>query len=773
MIISVNAQFSTVRGVIIDKQTQQTLVGATVKLQDSGSVEVAVTDINGEFILNNVPIGRRNFVINYTGYLPVYLQNVVVVKGKQTMLNVELQESVVDLGNVVVSATDKNGVTKNEMATVSVHSFSIEETERYAGSLGDPARMVANYAGVMSVNDQRNDIIIRGNSPLGLLWRLDGLDIPNPNHFGSMGTTGGPVSMLNNNVLSNSDFFTGAFPAEYGNALSGVFDLRMRSGNNKKYEFLLQSGFSGFEFGAEGPISRKNGSSFIINYRYSTLAVMDKLGFMGKGQIVPFYQDLNFKLNFPRGKFGKFSIFGLGGVNHISLLDSEADSAQYGYGGTDLTYANQMGTVGANYTYFLSNNTRINIKIAESYISQQTMLDSLYHNKILAPYRFYGSDGKTITSTFSSEIISRLNAKNLVKVGIILKRNKIYDLDSVYVYQLDDYFNQFDVDEVYLYGQLFSEYQHRFNNKATLNLGVFGHYLDFNKKYSFEPRLGFKWAFLPKHSLNLGLGMHSQTQLPLLYFVSKTDSLKTDEQPNKNLDYNKALHVVIGYDYKLMADMKFRVEVYYQYLYNIAISQRNEQYSVLNIGDDFYNSIYDDLENDGTGRNYGVELTVEKNISKGFYFLVNGSLFESKYTGADGIERNTKYNGNYIANALAGYELNLGDYSVLAFDVKTTYAGGKRYIPIDEEASELEATTVYKWDEAFENQYDAYFRLNLRITYKLNSKKHNSSQEWGVDLQNLTNHQNIYQQSWDVSSNSVKTYYQQGFMPMVTYRMLF
>lgn len=143
------------------------------------------------------------------------------------------------------------------MATVSARSFTVEETSRYAGSLNDPSRMAANYAGVSSTSDARNDIIIRGNSPLGVLWRLNGMEIPNPNHFGSLGTTGGPVSILNNNLLDKSDFLTGAFPAEYGNALAGVFDLQMRSGNNEKTEFLGQVGFNGFELGAEGPIGKK------------------------------------------------------------------------------------------------------------------------------------------------------------------------------------------------------------------------------------------------------------------------------------------------------------------------------------------------------------------------------------------------------------------------------------------------------------------------------------------------------------------------------------
>jgi len=185
------------------------------------------------------------------------LQTVVLTTGKETVLNIELEESAVQGQEVVISAEIDKTKSNNKMATVSSRIFSTEEASRYAGSRGDPARMAANFAGVSGANDSRNDIIVRGNSPLGILWRLNGLDIPNPSHFGSMGSSGGPISILNNNTLDNSDFMTGAFPADYGNATAGVFDLKMRSGNNEKYEFLGMVGFNGFEIGAEGPFSKK------------------------------------------------------------------------------------------------------------------------------------------------------------------------------------------------------------------------------------------------------------------------------------------------------------------------------------------------------------------------------------------------------------------------------------------------------------------------------------------------------------------------------------
>jgi hypothetical protein len=297
----VNSQVltQTVRGVVTDKESKQPLIGATVIILGSNPLQGSTTDDNGRFKIEKVITGRQTLKISYLGYNEVQIPNIVVNSGKEVVLNIELQENVVSKGEVVVTADRNKDKSNNEMAVVSARSFSIDETNRYAGALGDPARMVANFAGVSAPSDARNDIIIRGNSPSGLLWRLEGIDIPSPNHFSAQGSTGGPVSILNNNTLRNSDFFTGAWPAEYGNATSGAFDLKLRNGNNEKMEYTGQVGFNGFEGMVEGPIKKSKGSSFMASYRYSTIGLIgDLTGFTFGASGVPKYQDLTFKINF-------------------------------------------------------------------------------------------------------------------------------------------------------------------------------------------------------------------------------------------------------------------------------------------------------------------------------------------------------------------------------------------------------------------------------------------------------------------------------------------
>lgn len=772
LVISIYAQnefTQTVRGRVLDAQSEMPIIGATIKILGSNPLLASITDTDGYFQINNVPVGRTDIEITFIGYNPVILRNMNIVTGKETVLNIAMEEKVVQVQQVVVKAEKNKSKANNEMATVSARSFSVDETERYAGSLGDPSRMAANFAGVMSVADQRNDIVIRGNSPFGLLWRLDGIDVPNPNHFGSLGSTGGPVSMLNNNLLSNSDFFTGAFPAEYGNALSGAFDLNMRAGNNQKHEFLGQVGFNGFEVGIEGPFSKKSKASFIANFRYSTLELMNQLGMPVAGGSVPQYKDLSFKINVPRGKFGKLSIFGIGGLSYIEMLDSEGDEANYGFGGTDTRYGSDMAVAGLNHTLYLNNTTRFITRLSASATGISTKVDSLHHLGKDTLFRFYGAQTNEFRYQAAGELVKKINARNNFKIGVKFKILNIDYLDSVYLLELDDYFNQFEnLNEYMNLAETFAQFQHKFNDKLTANVGIHGQYLFLNDDYAIEPRVGMRWNFLPKHSFNIGGGMHSQTQMTPLYFAKNRNN---NTLSLKNLEFSKAIHGVVGYDFFASQNFRIKLETYYQHIYNIPITETQPEFSLLNTGDDFNAQAYFDMENKGTGTNYGLEITIEKFFSNNYYFLLTSSLFESKYKGWDGVERNTKFNGNYVVNALAGYELPINQKFAVGIDLKAMYAGGKRYIPIDVQASTDAGTLVYDWANSFENRHDDYFRVNARFSLKHNAKKF--SQEWALDIQNLTNHQNIYTQRWNSVTNEIETDYQQGFFPMMTYRIMF
>ena len=747
----------TFRGRVIDAYTELPLPGATVLILGSDPLIGTSADTNGDFRIDGLPLGRINAQVSMMGYQPAVLNNLLLRSGRELVMDIPLTEQVYTIAEVVVRPDIRKDQATNEMAVVSARSFTIDETERYAGSLGDPSRMAANFAGVTSVSDQRNDIVIRGNSPLGLLWRLEGVEIPNPNHFGSIGTTGGPISMLNINHLTNSDFYTGAFPAEYGNALAGAFDIRMRNGNNQKHEFMGQMGFNGFELGAEGPFSSNSQASYMANFRYSTMEVLHAMGMdFGTGAAIPKYKDLSFKVNVPLER-GRLSLFGLGGDNSIAMLANQDDESQYGFSGIDLYNSNRMGVLGVTHVHYINADVRLINTLAISGIESTADIYDLSFDP--DNQRIKESLGE-VKYTFSTKYSHRFNSRNYLNTGMVYD---FYDVSYMGM-QLDNpggtYLHYLDNSGSMGFARLFAEWQHRFSDELSVLSGLHASRLFMNNSFAVEPRLGVKWEFTEGQSLNLGAGLHSQTQMKAVYFAQRlTDTLNmTYEMTNRDLDFSRGLHLVTGYDLLMAEGHRLKLEVYYQKLYNIPVAWRRPEFSLMNQGGGYSFHLYDNMENSGIGENKGVELTLEKFLNKGFYYLVTASIFDSGYRSYDGIWRNSAFNNNFVFNALTGYEWRLGRNSLLAVDLKMVYAGGHRILPIDEEQSLADNALRYKWSESYSERFPDYFRLNGRITFRMN--RNSVDHEWGLDLQNMTNRENIFIKSWDNNKKEVSTHYQ-------------
>ncbi|MCG8577107.1 MAG: TonB-dependent receptor [Flavobacteriales bacterium] len=760
----------TVKGTVIDKQSQFPIPGAKIQVIGADPIKAAITDANGEFIIEEVPVGRISLQIKFVGYEDAILKDLILKSGKELEVNVGLEESIAVLTKVDVVARQDKKETINKMASVSARTISTEEAGKFAGTLNDPARMAQNYAGVSGASDDRNDIIIRGNSPLGVLWRMEGIDIPSPNHFSTLGTTGGPVSMLNINNLANSDFMTSAWSANYGNALSGVFDLRLRNGNSNKREYLAQVGFNGFEFGAEGPFKKGSRPSYLANYRYSTLGVMSALGIdLGVGAAVPQYQDLTFKLNFPTKKAGKFSVWGIGGFSYIEFeATGEADSTNL-YASSDQSsrFESRTGVVGASHKYFFNKNTFYELIIAASASQTTGTIDSLDESGVET--KLFGFDREQLKYSANLKFNRKINKKNTVTLGVIGENYVTSILDTVWTGT--DYRTVADNEGNAVLLQSYLNYQYRFNQKLTMNAGLHSQHFLLSESHAIEPRLGFRYKANNRNTFSLGSGMHSQLQPITVYFNEYVNDEGEVELPNSKLDFNKSIHSVIGHEFLISENTRIKTEVYHQYVYNVPVDTFASTFSMINEGAGFTLPSGGGFENTGTGYNYGVELTLEKFYSKGYYFLFTTSLFESKYKGSDGILRNTAFNSNYVFNLLGGKEFKLGKKNVLGFDSRVTLTGGKRYTPIDLENSILYDTEIRLVNEAFEAQHNPYFRFDFKVTLKTNWKK--VSQEFSVDLQNLTNQQNIFQEGYNRQTKDISYVYQRGFFPNVQYKLNF
>jgi hypothetical protein len=772
----------TVKGKITDKDSHTPVSFATVTISNSSFSVGVNADENGYFKIEEVPVGRMILEVFYLGYETITMNNLEVEAGKELILEIELTESIEQIEEVTVLASNNKEKPMNSYAGSSARTFSVEESKRYAGSSNDVSRMAMNFAGVKMSAETTNEIVIRGNSPVGLVFRLEGVDIPNPNHFGDAGTTGGVISLLNNNVLSNSDFLTGAFPAEYGNTLSGVFDLRMRNGNDEQFECIGQIGLMGIELGLEGPLFFSERSSFLLNYRYSTIQLLDALGLSPMGTAIPNYQDVSFKVNVPTKHAGNFSLFGIGGNSNMSFIESDRDTTeerqQMAYESDyemDIHNDNYNGVIGLKHSYIFNSSAYSTFILSASGVWNYNLWDSLSTEDRTPVLQYYADYNRTKYSA-KFNFNKKFNSKNTIRTGISIEQTDFTIIDSIYDGAIETHRVLRDFDGIDQLMNSFVQFKHRFNDNLHVNLGVHIPYQFSNQNVALEPRAGIVWEFLNGSSFHLAYGLHS--------LVTPVDVLNQNiynldgsySTPNTELDFTKSHHLVFGYDKVFSNKFRLKSELYYQYIYNAVVEIEESSYSLLNRG---AYEVYDTgaLSNDGTGFNYGIEFTAEKFMDHGSYFLATISLFESKYKGSDGILRGTAFNSNYVVNLLGGKEFQIGTkkenkryIKKLVIDGKINYAGGMRYTPVDIEASRTAQTTIYDESKPYQEQLPDYFRIDLRIAYKFSGKK--TTQEIGFDVTNITNRQNAFDVKYDIENDETQ-YLSFGMMPNFLYRITF
>ncbi|MFN8155348.1 MAG: TonB-dependent receptor [Bacteroidia bacterium] len=758
-----------VRGTVTDKISQTPLPGVVVILVGSEPLKGATTDENGIFRLTGVPVGKQTLRFSFIGYEELVVPNLDVTSGKELVIQVNMDEKIVMSKEAVITAEKEKNKPMNEMALVSARTFSVEETQKYAAAVNDPARMATAFAGVVSTDDGNNNISIRGNAPYTLQWRMEGVEIPNPNHFSAPGTSGGGISILSSQLLYNSDFLTGAFPAEYGNALSGIFDLRLRKGNNEKREFTLQTGFLGIDLAAEGPFAKNYGGSYLINYRYSTLAAIQKM--VSIGDAMTLFQDLSFNVYLPTKRYGNFGLFGFGGLSS-SKYDAKKDSLVWEDEGG--RYSDHFQTLtsaaGITHTYLAGQNTYIKSVFA---LSTKNASDETYRldNELKDEKRFDGI-AKESKATLSTILTHKINSRHSFRTGVIVNQlgYKIDYLD--YDNSTRQLVQTIDASGTAMLTQAFAGYTFRINEKFTANAGFHYLYFHYNNTSSPEERASLRYNMTEKQSLTFGYGRHGQIQPIGVYFAEMKDSTGVVTHPNKDLGFTKSQHYVLSYDRMLGNHTHVKAELYYQQLNNIPIStQAGNTFSMVNQQFDY---ITDPLINKGEGINKGIELTLEQYLYKDFYYLLSASVYDASYKANDNKWRNTRYNGGYNFTFTSGKEFKTGPRfknRVIGVNIKVMYSGGQRQSPVDVEASRDLGETVYDNNNAFTVQQPDYFRTDLRFSMKRN--RPNSTHTLSLDLQNATNHKNIWAQFYDPLTDKVKTFYQTPLIPVLSYKIEF
>lgn len=753
----------TIRGTIRDEVTGAPVMLASVVIQNTDPLLGAVSDEQGRFVIKQVPVGRYDISVSFMGYQPVVITEVLVTSARETLLTVSMKEQTTALKEVVIKPKVNKESPLNTMAAVSARMLSVEEASRYAGGADDPARLASSFAGV-SGNMVSNGIIVRGNAPKSFQWKMEGIEIPNPNHFADVYSFGGGgLTALSSQLLANSDFFTGAFPAEYSNALSGVFDIFMRTGNPSKHQRTLQAGAIGLDFAGEGPFSESRNASYLFNYRFSTLALLTPL--LPEDAEGTTYQDISFKLNFPTKKAGTFAVWGIG-LTDGSGAEAETDSTLWVYNqDKEQNDARQfMGAAGFSHTIPAGRNARIKTTLAATILGLKYETERMNDRLELQPQSLI----KTRNTDFvlTSAVSSKLSGKHANKTGFTvtalnynLLMHDAGDTGLPPVITVDEEGNSWLI-------SAYTSSAFTLSDKVLLNIGLTGQHFTLNNRHTLEPRASVKWQFSESQSVALAYGLHSRLERLNYYFIK--DSLGAEI--NRNLDFTSAHHLVLSYSLSINNSTVFRAEPYYQLLFRLPV-EPDGRLSFLNLTDQwFYNA---QLLNEGEGKNYGIDLTLEKYLKNGNYYMATASVFESEYKTTGDVWHNTRFNINYVINLLGGKEWYTGEENKNVFGVngRITLQGGERYIPVDQEASARNRSVVYDWSRPYTGQLNAALLAHLTVSYRINNQR--ASHEIALKILNATNYKDFYGFRYNYKTNTVDQNREAVMIPNISYKVEF
>ncbi len=761
----------TIRGEVLDAVSLEPLIGASVYLPETEPLKGTVTGLDGDFELSDIPVGRYRLEISYIGYEPLIYPEILLNSGHELVLDVLLEQ---DTSNQIESGCIIYAPRYEALSQplLSSQIITVEEAKRYPATFNDPARLAMSYAGVVSANDQSNNMVIRGNSPNGMTWYLEGVEIVNPNHLSNSGTAsdrltanGGGVNILSAQMLGTSTFMSGAFPAGNGNALSGIMNMKLRDGNNRKHQFTSQVGLLGIDVAAEGPLSAKKEDSYLVNYRYSTLGVLSALG-VDLGEEAFAFQDLAFKINLPNTKLGNFSLFGMGGMSSMAFASPrdtalwEIEKDQY-----DIDFRSKMGLVGL--THAVNNGGYSSWRSSLIFSGVETTRKGVLFDRDLQEK---GREEDLLRES-KLALSSTWNYRGLAysKVGFQVGMSALLLDNEVAAQELGETgFSGFGTGWLL---QPFTNFRLRFHElNLTFLAGLHYSYFTFNNTASLEPRSQVQWK-LKKHNLSIAYGLHSKIQQAHLYQTLRSVGAIIPEN-NRDLEFTKSHHFTFAHQWFIRSNTRLQTELYYQHIFNVPESSVLKYFSAINLADSFVPNAFF-LKNSGIGRNYGVEISLQQFMNNGFYYLLNGSLYESKYI-ADRIIRDTRFNGNFTLNMTVGKEKDWekkGSLRTLGVSARLAYFGGFREMPIDIMASEAAGKTVYDASEGFSVQLPDYFKIDVRIYHRKDKEKYNRT--FALDLQNISNNRNLAFYYYDALQGKILEKNQLGLIPNLTWRIEF
>ena len=787
MAMKAQAQNQTVRGNVCDMASGEPMIGVTITVENGITIS-GVSDVDGNFVINNVPVGRHSVRATYIGYEPVLLKEQLVTSGKELVLNLRMQENFSELDEVIVKPRVNKQLPLNEMAQVGARMFSVEEATRYAGGMADPARTASMFAGV-ATGGATNGISIHGNSPQMLQWRIEGVEVNNPNHFAEITEAGGGVfTSLNGTVLANSDFLTGAMPAEFGNALSGAFDMKMRVGNNSKYEHAVQVGTLGVDFASEGPLGKNSKASYLVNYRYSFLEIAKKLHAINMEKETLDYQDLSFKLNLPTTNAGTFAVWFTGLVDNYENEAPDVSERETLWDSNDSWSRQRNCALGLTHTYrFRSGGTiRSNVAFTGTY-RKLGVNDYDEQMNMMPDMRGRNAEWNVIVSTqHQHKFSSRYTMQNGFE-----HRHMDFHTWLDYIQEIGGpLYRVYDSDGNTGLTRLYTNHRIALSQRFSTVAGVNMMWFNLNNQFLVEPRVSVQYKTSPSSTLSLAYALNSRKETTDTYFVraplssplgGKTDGSVTNqslpqgggqEGANKDLGLTRSHHVSLSFAQRLGENAMLKIEPYWQWLFDVPV-EKGTTYSILN-----HNLFYQDrvLVNEGAGRNYGIDFTLERYLKDGLYGMLTATLFKSEYRDAQGEWHHSRHDRSWITNILGGKEWMVGKArkNVFGINGRLTLMGGDRYTPIapgttyEDVAKRPDQSVPQDGDNPFSKQMNMNMGYAFSMKYTIN-KKH-TAQHFILEYLQM---RSFHGQTFDIHTRELVNKYTSLTFPNIAYRVEF
>jgi hypothetical protein len=741
----------------VSDESSSPLRGVLVEITTSAGKTECFSDSLGNFCSDSIEVGRVNVRIELEQYTALYFNEIEIKTGNSAPLQITLQEKVTTAKEVVLKGkSESKDKPNNSMALIGARRLSMEEASRYAGGFDDPARLASSFGGVAG-GIGNNGIAVRGNKPGSFQWRMEGMEIPNPNHFADVVSFGaGGLSALSAQLISSADFYTGGFPAEYGNALSGIMDIKIRNGNalNRKYGFKI--GAIGTEFSTEGPFKKGNKSTYNVHYRYSTLSLISFLLPPEAGGIK--YQDMSMKLYFPT-KAGKFSLWYLGALDK-SGQQAEYDSLLWKYDYLREAAVSRQGFSVAGLSHRVSISKGFNWNSTGMWTTNIIKHDVQRLNDQLQLNDYQKIHTTTGRFSFHTGIDKKFGSKHLNKTGIFY--SILYYGNQLLIHQnaLWDTIANKSGQSGFL--QLYSQSRISIGERLLFVAGIHSSYIGLTHQQTLEPRFSASYQLNEKQRLAISYGNHSQLERIQIYAIQNSEG----ELVNKNLKLSRAHHESIAYELQLTEKLRWKMEVYAQQLYNIPVVD-SSSFSMINMTGDWF--FQNSLVNKGEGRNIGFDLTLERFMGNGFYYLITGSLFDSRYKGGDGIWRETRYNRNWIANVLLGKEWNVGTKKnkLASINIRFTYQGGEKITPVlntNETLNEID-------NQAFSQRLPNQPLLHVTANFRINKSRHASI--WSLQLLNALSTPEIYGYVYNRTTDQIDYRKDVLLIPNISYKVEF